>query len=296
MVLAAGVIVLSPYLYAVLHGKDSGQMLPFGLSFKRTLGIFISCALGFILAVFQVKRFFAERDPGARFFRIAALFVIGYCLIIVLPGPNMFDKPPFFVFYPLAVAGGWTLAGLPESGRKFLGKKVVVVLLFIVLFLPVNLLAILGYFNTSPKVTLDQWERDVTEWVKENTSREAVFIDRGNHVFLAVAGPRRYYFGKNSYADMWGYNSEEINRRRQARDNLYSGAPLESSTFVAFAEVIPDLYVIVRKNENQTGYAEEIARFSGRLKRVFSSGPVSVYEVDKAACRRVSREGPGGAE
>jgi len=82
---------------------------------------------------------------------LVSICIIVYSLLIILPGPNKYDKPPFFVFYPLAIVGGWTLAELPGRGKSFFSKKAVVVLLMIVLFLPVNLLAMLGYINTPPK-------------------------------------------------------------------------------------------------------------------------------------------------
>lgn len=283
--LTASAVVLSPYLYALLHGKESTQLLPFGISFKKTLGIVISCALGLILAAFQVKKLLADRVPGTRAFLFISLCTIIFCLIIVLPGPNQYDKPPFFVFYPLAVVGGWTLAELPHGKRPFFRRRAFVGLLAIVLFLPVNLLTVLGYINTTPKESLTSWEREVAAWVRVNTSRDAVFIENNDHVIVSIAGPRRYYYGRHSYSYQWGYNKEEMARRKGVLDNLYSNEQLERSTLDALSALDEDVYVIVRDTGNEGDGFEKCSSVPHLLKRVYSSGPITVLEVDKNAFR-----------
>ncbi len=273
--MVAGAVVLAPYLYQVMHGKESEQLLPVGLSFNRTVGIIISCALGLLLAAFQVKKLRADRTAPARFFIVAAVFVFAYCLLIVLPGPNIIDKPPFFVFYPLSVAGGWTLAAWLR------GKKTRTIVLAGVLLLPVNVLAFVGYFNTHPKVMVTKWEQEAAGWVKENTNRDAVFLDGMNHDFLAVAGPRRLYFGRDAYASMWGYDGREMERRKRARDNLYSDEPLEDDTFTTLSRIKPDVYVIVREDQVS---AQNLLKFEQAPRRFvleFSGGPIRVYKLVK---------------
>jgi hypothetical protein len=285
---AASAIILLPYLYLLLHGKESEQLVPLGISFKRTLGVSISGALAIVLAAFQVKRLRAERTAGARFFVLVTVFIVVYSLILILPGPNKYDKPPFFVFYPLAVVGGWTLAELPGRGRSFFRRKVVVVLIFIILFLPVNLLAMLGYINTESREMLSSWEREIAAWVRVNTSRDAVFFDSGDRTFLAVAGPRRYYYGRHSYSYEWGYDKKEMDRRRRVLDNLYSAEPLENSTLTALSEIDDDVYIIARDRESGKDSFEKLTRVPVLLQRVCTAGPISVLKVDKTACREAS--------
>ena len=273
--LVAAAAIVAPYLYHVTHGKESEQLLPIGLSFKRTLGIVISCALGFLLAAFQLRKKLAGRTPETRFFNVTTIFVIVYCLLIVLPGPNMFDKPPFFVFYPLSVAGGWTLA---EWLRK---KKAAAVALLCVLFLPVNVMALVGYFNTAPGERVSALEREAAGWIGSNTARGAVFLDGVDNVVLAVAGPRRLYYGRESYAGMWGYDKEEMDRRKRARDNLYSGEPLEEQTLAALSELAPDVYVVVREDQVSGECLGKIASARDRFVPVFSAGVLHVFRLVK---------------
>jgi hypothetical protein len=278
--LALGAILVSPYLYLLMQGKESDQLLPFGVSFKRTMGIVISCGLVAFLSAWQVRRLLAERTPQARFFLLAALSVTVVSLLVVLPGPNKYGKPPFFVFYPLAVAGGWTLVDLARKGKPIFRKKSVIALIYILLFVPVNLLALTAYFNTPPEAALSPWEREVVTWVRANTSRDAVFIDSGGRVFLLTEGPRRYYFGFDAYADQWGYDRTEMDRRKRVIENVYSASPLENSTLAAFAGIEPDVYIISREGETGPG---KLSRTPDVVDRVFESGPITVWKVNKQA-------------
>jgi hypothetical protein len=285
---ALAVLVASPYLYLLVQGGGSEQSLPIGLSLKRTVGIVISCALVAYLAAWQVKRLLAERTPAARYFVLAGVSIILVSLLMVLPGPNKYGKPPFFVFYPLAVAGGWTLVDFATKGTPFFRKKSVVALIFVLLFLPVNLLALAAYFNTPADPGPSAWERSAVDWARTNTSRDAVFIDSGDRVLMAIEGPRRYYFGVDAYAEQWGYDTAEMERRRRAVRNLYSLAPLEQPTLAALAEFETDVYIIVRDDDERYAGLDRFSKLPDFFAVAYGEGPISVLKVDKEACRNSS--------
>jgi len=49
-----------------------------------------------------------------------------------------------------------------------------------------------------------------------------------------------------------------------------------------------DVYIIVRRGEKEAVGFDKLTRVPELLKPVYSAGPISVLEVDKAACREAS--------
>jgi hypothetical protein len=282
--LAAAVVVLSPYLYSVMHGKESGQLLPVHISFHQFLGLVIACAAGILLAAFQVKKLLANQTAEARFFVLAALCTIIVCLFIHLPGPNKIDKPPFFMFFPLAIAGGWTLAELSRSNISLFRKKIGVVLVFVLLFFPLNFIGFLGDYATPVTEVFTPEEARIAEWARANTSRDAVFIDNKDRNFILVAGPRRNYFGSPSYAMQWGYDKEEMKQRQRVTDNIFSSEPLERSTISALCTIEPNVYIVLRGPEESHTTADKFLQLGDLFTEAFSTGPASVLQVNKEAC------------
>ncbi len=283
--LAGAAVIMLPYLYIVMHGKESSQLFPLLVSLPKTGGLLISCALGILLAAFQVRKLFAQQRPEVRFFALASLSMIIVCLLINLPGANKYDKPPFFMFFPLAIAGGWTLAELPQ--RKFtpFRKKAVVVLLYIVLFLPLNFIAFLGNFATPTSGVFTVEETRIAEWARANTSRDAIFVDNKDRNFILVAGPRRNFYGSHSYAKQWGYNAEEMARRKRVIDNIYSNEALAPSTLSALCAIEPDVYIVLRgRNESHTD-VDKFLQSGDMFIEAYTTGPATVLQLNKNSCR-----------
>jgi hypothetical protein len=288
LLLVAAVVVLLPYLYNVMHGKDSEQMFPINVGVKKIGGLIIACALGLFLAAYQVKKLVVWREPEARFFALAALSIIVVCLLIHLPGPNIIDKPAFFMFFPLAIAGGWTLAELPERRFALFKTKWGMALVFVVLFLPLNFIGFLGDYATPTPDVLTPEEAAIAEWARENTSREAIFVDNKDRNFILVAGPRRNYYGSHSYAKQWGYDKEEMTRRKRVIDNLFSGEELEPATLTALCEIGPDVYIVLRGRDESNTDANKFLQIGDIFIEAFSTGPATVLKVNKDACRNFS--------
>ncbi|MFH1756280.1 MAG: hypothetical protein ABIA59_11330, partial [Candidatus Latescibacterota bacterium] len=271
LILFASVIIMSPYLYLVTHGKESGGLLPFAISFERIAGLVITCALVMILAAFQWKKIAADRSHEARFFMFATLTTLIFCVLVILPGPNTYDKPPFFVFFPLAIAGGWTLAELTGHSRSFLRNKAMIAAIFILLLMPTNLIAMLGYFYTPTGPVVTACEADVAAWVRTNTPRDAIIIDSDDRVFLLVAGPRRYYYGRHGYAVQWNYRNNEMARRRAVVSNIYQPGPLGRSTLAALSAIEPKVYVIERKGESGTNSGDDFTQRQTFMNLVYTT-------------------------
>lgn len=282
---AAAILLTAPYIYSVMHMKEGGQLFPISFSLKKSAGILISCGLVIALSAFQLRRLAQERRMAPWLLLLGSAVVFVFCNIIQLPASNTYDKLPFFVFFPLAVIGSWTFAdrySRAQASPRFRRRVAAVALL---LLLPVNILLTVSYYVSRPEAHVDAAELRVAEWARRETRRDAVFFDSNDRVFLLVTGPRRYYWGRAAYAEQWGYPKEEMNRRRHARDDLYDAPPIDGGTFGTLAGIPDDVYVISR--HDMPGY-RYLAKRTDVFTPVFESDGITVFSVDRAACRQLA--------
>ncbi len=297
----AALAAMSPYLYEIMRYKEKDNVIPLGVSLAKTGGILISCALALFLAAFQAKRLRADRFSAHLYLVFATAAITAFCLVINLPGPNTFDKFPFFVFYPLAVVGGWTLADYYLDAKSSPSGRTRAIVMLLLLLAPANIIAAVGYYRT-PSVRAERGtEKLLATWIRENTPRDALIIDSGDRVSLLVEGPRRYYWGIDYYARLWGYDRVEMQRRRHVRDVLFSKGDIDSATFEALAAIEEEVYVVVREGEakmkTDTMLRRRLVDSAGRDKfdrypsiftAVYSAGETTLYKVNKSACVRAA--------
>jgi hypothetical protein len=284
LAVATAIAVSAPYLYSVMHLKESEQLFPLSISFKKSAGIIISCALVIFLAAFQVRRLIRVRTMSSYLLLFGAATTFVFCNVIRLPASNTYDKLPFFVFFPLAIIGSWTLAdrfARRHATQRFRRNAVVLAL---VLLLPVNILLVASYYNSPAEEQVSADERAVSRWVAEHTERDALFFDSDDRVFLLVTGPRRYYWGRQSYAEQWGYPKAEIAKRKHARDNLYSSDPVDQKTFSTLAAIDTDVYIIVRDDDPSTPRSRRFAEYGSVFSEVHRTGAIAIFEIDRRAC------------
>jgi len=86
------------------------------------------------------------------------------------------------------------------------------------------------------------------------------------------------------YALGWGYDQTEIGKRVRVIKDLYSPGGLEPETFETVGSLPYPLYILVRTDEpsiDQAKFGENPRLFH----RVFSAGPIAVFELDREAFR-----------
>jgi hypothetical protein len=278
---AVAIAVIAPYLYAITHEKQAGHAFQLAVTLPGFGGIVISCAAAAFLAIFQ-RRFFRSREMPHRYVQYALLTTTIFCALMVLPQGGAADKIATFVFYPLAVIGGWSIVDLIDRQKTRARKAAVATAIAVLIFIPVNAIWLAAYYNTPTTATYTSDEVSVAAWVRENTPREAVFIDRDEEVFLLVAGPRRYYCGRWAYAYQWAYDKLEMSGRMHVRDALYRDDELDVTALRILGEAPWELYVIDRGD-----WKSGLTRLDldpSLFQRVFSAGRIAVYRVDTAAC------------
>lgn len=270
---------MTPYIYEVMHLKEKEQVFPFGVSLPKTGGIFITCSFALALALAR-RPLIRDRTVVSRFFVLGALSVTAFCLLIVLPGPNTYDKLGFLVFLPLSVMAGIALADLwlETSGRR----RRWVVALSVACMLPVNAIAFAACFATPDEAAMTAPEARISLWLKDNTPRNALMIDDERVVFL-VTVPRRYIFGWAPYAKMWGYPRLEMSRRAHMCRALYAPGRLDATTLEVLGEIDDPVYAIVRPEHWRTDAA--IVANPELFQTVYKDDNFRVVRVDTQACR-----------
>jgi len=278
-------LAVSPYLYQV--SKESEQAFPLDFSFRKMAGIFISCAFVLVLAI-RARSFWSDRSMGARFLAWSAAAVAAFCLSIALPGANTYDKLGYFVFIPCSIVAGFAIADsvAAKAGRARIITAAAWVLLF---FVPVNAIAFVSCFGTPDAVVVTPAEWRLSEWVRANTTRDAVFIDDHDRAPLLVTGPRRYLFGSTPYAEQWGYPLPEMTRRRHAVEALYRPWPAEgaeldalSGAFEALGAIEEPLFAVVRPEHRTIASVITVLPFVV----VFQDPEISLVRIDRDTCRR----------
>ncbi len=277
-------LLSAPYLYSVVHLKETDKLIPIGLSFAKSGGILVSCALVIVLAAFQIRPLLATRTAGTSFLVYFAFGVFIVSNLIKLPGINTYDKLPFFVHYPLAIIASWVFADRYCRRHASSRHRRRVVAAVLLLLLPVNTFAWLAYRNTPTGDPLTAQDKELTEWVQKETPRDAIFFENNDRVLLLLTGPRRYYWGRIIYADNWGSPREEMEHRRHVRDNIYSEDALNTPTLTTLGSMASEVYVVIRDNEDRTTTMEKFNRYPALFEVVFRIEDVVVLKLDRAAC------------
>jgi hypothetical protein len=272
-----------PYLYDVMHSKDTVGQIDLPILGARVIGVTISLAFVLVLVAFQ-RRFLFLRGVVPRFVVLATVVVTVYAMLVPLPGPNSFDKPVFFVFFPLAVVGGWSLVDLAERRGWALAALVAAVA-----FVPVNGLALAGCFRTPPDWTISADERDAARWLGEHTPRDATLLDDDDRVVFVTLAPRRHLWGRLSFAAQWGYDRLEMSRRYHAWRVVYSDRPLDANTLSCLGSVDRDLYVVLRKDRHTDNV--NVRRHPEYFHPVYDNGAIEVMSVDTERCREDAASG-----
>lgn len=269
----AAAVLSSVYLYNVMSAKDSGGGLPIGISLDKIVGVVISVALVLWLFLRQ-RRFLAGRDNQTAFLLCAIAVITLFSLLLKLPGNNTFDKPAYFIYFPLAVIGAWTIVDFLGDGKRAIRWIVVIAALA-----PINVLSLAACYLMKPPVEVTVEEALLSRWVREHTGRTDVFIDEDSRVSLLVTGPRRYYFGRESYAEQWGYDRVEMARRRDIRDALYGDTEmLESETAEALAELGTDIFMVERR---PPGTPPPPPRFAEYFEPVYTGDEIRLYRFNR---------------
>jgi hypothetical protein len=274
--MAAVTVLALPYLYVVSAGKEADQLVPIGVSLRKTAAVLISCAGALVLGGPWVARFLRDRRAPQFFYGVLAAAALAVALLIVLPGPNVYDKPPYFAFLPLAPLAGWSISAIYRKGKSAAARAVIAALLILAIA-PDTVLLYTAYLASDAEAT--EWKGDAKmyAWIAANTPRDSVFLEDQDRVGMVVLGPRRLIWGNDSYAFQWGYDRAEMDRRRSLRDRVFSGRPLTRRDADELAGFGDHVYIVVRGGN--TGVQPDVLARSPYLSLEYSDSNAEVYRL-----------------
>jgi hypothetical protein len=269
-------ILGAPLFLAVTRTMESDNLLPVTIAPLAMASLPVTLAAVLILGWPALRAWARRRDEATLTFLLATAVLAVYALFARLPGPNQFDKPPILVFVPLAVVAG-AGTGMLLARWTNGGKRGLLVVLLVLVTLPVNALRLASFVAESRGPERTAAEERVLAWLGSATPRDAVVIDSADRVDVLVYAPRRQYWGIEAYADQWGYDAGEMDRRRALRDRLYTGPCPSPEDLRPLRDLPAPVYVVLREGD-APGRA---ACFDAHplLAREFEQPGIRVYRV-----------------
>ncbi len=285
IVLAAAIGI--PYVISLTKtdpdtgGSMIGKYLHFGLF--NIFTIIAPLIVLFCPARSALKRIFSFKDYRLK---ILGLWII--CLILL----NVFMDLPTVneskLIFPLFMIMGFMIyLQIIERIEKASGGKrlLLLVFVFILFFIP-PFMTFRGFILQKPDTRLYDKRYNLTgedrrffDWIKNETSKESVFMeDNIYHLIPAYAG-RRNFHSTDAVLRILGYSGDDVDLYRSIHDELYSGRRLERSTVERLRAIKQDIYIVIRNEDiRRTPSLEYKFRSDPELVRtVYRSDSLEVY-------------------
>ena len=272
----AALALAGPYLVGVTRGKPGTQMVPIHLDWVNVVGLLIGCSFVLLAAFPAGRRLWREAQPFGRFLVTWILATFVFASIIRLPGPNTTDKFTYLLYLPLAILASVHLATIWRGPRH--------VVIAVLLLAPANLIGYASYFTDPDRSARPIEVTQAYDWLRTNTPRDAVILDSGERCDALVTVPRRQYWGRESYAEQWGYDTIEMDRRRSLRDRLL-GPPgvadgvFDRSLLEPLRQLGSPVYLIVRAEDVGEVAFQHWSETHPQFSRVFDRPGIAIYQL-----------------
>lgn len=274
---AVAFAVATPYLRSVTHGKPAEQLVPFHFDLVNMIGIVVGCSFVMLAAVGPLRRAWASGRVPNRFYALWCVMTFVFGTVIRLPGPNTTDKFTYLVYVPLVAPAAIGLAGWARTRGR--------VALLLLLLAPANLIGWAGYWGDPDRSARPPDLAAAYGWLARSTPADAVTLDNHDRCDLLVLVPRSQYWGRQAYADQWGYDRYEMDRRRTLRDVVYDPArPVTPADLERLGKLKRPVFVLWRQDDF-TSEADftKLDATPDLFERVFDSPTVRVYRVRSSA-------------
>jgi hypothetical protein len=237
-----GIVPVVLYTRSVIGGAGgSHSELPFDLAPLKLLGYFTCLALGLLFAVRPLVH--AWREGGAaRAFCAWMLAAGAVALVGRLPGPSPFftiDKLAYLVWIPLVIAAGPAFAGFMEARRP-----AVRVVLAILLFVPVNGLALASRVADPHNAARMPFDLPGFQYLRESTPRDAVLLVQLGDWESSGLAERDQYFSYGHPAAQLGYGRDEIAARADLEHRLFTTGRLTDADRARLRALGRPVYIV----------------------------------------------------
>jgi len=273
---AAALAGAGPYLIGVTRGKPGVQMVPIHLDWVNVVGLLIGCAFVLVAAFQPGRRLWREARPWGRFLVTWILATFVFASIVRLPGPNTTDKFTYLLYLPLAILAS---VGLASAWRGPRG-----VLMAVLLLAPANLIGYASYFCDPDRGGRPKEVNESYDWLRANTPADAIILDSQDRCDVLVSVPRRQYWGREAYAEQWGYDLAEMDRRRSIRNHLLgppgvAAATFDPSNLEPLIRLGSPIYLIVREEDVGAAAYGGWARAHPSFERAFDRSGIAIYHL-----------------
>ena len=228
---AAGLAAALPYFRSISRGWDasaSGVEHRFlHLDGFMPWTLLTACGVTLWLAWPALVRLVHTRAVAGVWLIAWLAGMTAFAIVVHLPEHNEF-KFVWMVFAPLALIAGAAAGERLEWVRRRVGPVLAGVLLFVAFALPA-LLLLRGFMldrsgATAPETVRAAGDAACYAWIRDRTSRSAVFLDHLSRDVLLVEGRRRLLAGTPWGPERAAFPREALLRRRAIMADLYGPA------------------------------------------------------------------------
>jgi len=227
-----------------------------------------------VIALFAVPAIMhTSKDTKKLLLGCGFLFVIAE---LVLFQPNEYDNNKlFFIAYMILVmvVSDW-LIYIFHALKGIHGRSYLAVILVIAAVFSGSLTIIREYKSGADYQTFSDADLKMTEFIKENTPSDAVFLTSGYHInpVVSLAG-RNVYLGSSLYVYFHGLQND-FNTRTAEVKKAYQGTYEELTAFCRAKGID---YVYVSESERNEFKPQDATL--QRLEKVYSTGSKTLYKV-----------------
>jgi len=290
LVVVIGFALSLPFLRAMNMGSGTGsgnfaaEHLHFGLKNFLTIFLPFLILIGPIRGAMK-KHFSRHADPEFIFLAGAIICLLILNIFVDLPSVNESK----FIFPLFLLAGPPVYVEIVGRIRNSSGaKRRGMIILVLFLFLPAPVLTFRGFIIDRPadktelkRVTVQPHEREPYEWLRDNSSINAIVIENNFYNLAPVLALRHSFNSSIGIIDVLGYDRQEINAMEKIKVDLFSDNPIAEETASYLRNFDCEIYVVlldvdVREHPALSG---KFLSDPGRFEQVYSNGKSRVFRL-----------------
>lgn len=246
-----------PYIISILGGAkgSAGMDSIIHVGIKNLLTIAAPLLILYFPCRAAAKKYWTKPNANMILLSSWLIVLLGINLFINLPGVNesKFIFPLFIILLPLI--GIEIIDGIDDSKgiRRILGLTWV----FLLFGIP-SILTVRGFILEKPSSEMEQrrWFIDnsdtaVFDWIKDNSGKYSVIIERNTYGLMPVYAHRRNFFPSQVAMVTLGYSGLKVERYRKIRDDFFSELPFDQSDIDYLKNTGIDFLVIVWQEDEK---------------------------------------------
>ena len=279
-----------PYFLSLVptsQGDGSGSFIKKYLHFgiKNILTILFPLIILFYPARDAFKKLFAGRDYKTLTltYLIISLFILCAFINIGTVGEKKLIYPLFLLLGPLVF-----LQIINRIINYSSVKKSLWIIGILILFLLPAVFIFRGFIIHSPdnkmeseRYDITENEKEIYEWIKNNTSADAVIIENNIYHMAPVYAGRRNFFSWHHVITNRNFEGKKLSLYRNIQNALYNQQDLPEKATRHLLNFEYPLYIILRNEdmESHPWLKDRFDRESGLFEKIHKAGRIQLYTL-----------------